>query len=95
MKLSPMNDRVLVRAEEQQTQTAGGIFLPGSSQDAPQWGTIVSVGPGAVFEGRRVEPTVKTGDKVLFGKYSGTKVKLDEEEMLFMREEDILAIVES
>ena len=64
MKLSPMNDRVLVRAEEQQSKTASGIFLPDSSQDAPQWGVIVNVGPGAVAEGRRIEPTVKAGDRV-------------------------------
>jgi chaperonin GroES len=93
MNLSPLGDRVLVKQDDEPQKSEGGIFLPESAKEAPQWGTVITVGPGKLLENGEVRPlTVKKGDKVIFGKYAGTKIKVNTEELMFMREEDILAI---
>ena len=94
-KVTPLGDRVLVKQEDEPQKTEGGIFLPETAKEAPQWGTVVRAGKGKVLESGELRPLlVKEGDKVIFGKYSGTKVKMGSDELLFMREEDIMAIVE-
>jgi chaperonin GroES len=94
MKFRPLHDRVLVRRVEAEAKTAGGIIIPDSAQEKPQEGEVVSVGEGAYNEdGDRIKPDVKAGDKVLFGKWSGTEVKIDGEDLLIMKESDILGIV--
>jgi chaperonin GroES len=94
MKIKPLQDRVIVKRLEEETKTAGGIIIPDTAKEKPQQGKVVAVGPGKVLEGgTRVELTVKEGDVVLFGKYAGSDVKLDGEELLIMREDDILGIV--
>jgi chaperonin GroES len=94
--IRPLHDRVIVRRiSESDSKTAGGLFIPDSAKEKPQEGEVVAVGNGKLLEsGTRVEPGVKAGDRVLFGKYSGSEVKLDGEELLIMREDDILGIVE-
>jgi chaperonin GroES len=95
MKVTPLGDRVLVKQDEEPQKTAGGLFLPDTAKEAPQWGTIVRAGTGRLLDNGEIRPlTVKEGDKIIFGKYSGTKVKMGQDELLFMREEDIMAIVE-
>jgi chaperonin GroES len=95
MNVRPLHDRVLVRRMEEETMTAGGIVLPGSAAEKPNQGEILAVGNGKILEDGKVRPMdVKVGDKVLFGQYSGTTVKVDGEELLMMREEDIMAVVE-
>lgn len=95
IKVTPLGDRVLVKQEDEPQKTEGGIFLPETAKEAPQWGTVVRIGPGKLLESGEVRRlSVKEGDKVIFGKYSGTKVKMGADELLFMREEDIMAIVE-
>lgn len=95
MKLRPLHDRVIVRRLEAETKTAGGIVIPDSAAEKPIKGEVVAVGNGKLLENGEVRPLdVKVGDKVLFGKYSGTEVKVDGEELLVMREEDIMAIIE-
>lgn len=95
IKITPLGDRVLVKQDDEPQKTAGGIFLPETAKEAPQWGTVVRTGPGKLLEsGQMHKLTVKEGDKVIFGKYSGTKVKMGSDELLFMREEDIMAVVE-
>ncbi len=94
VNIKPLADRVLVkRLEEEEEQKIGGIIIPDTAKEKPQEAEIIAVGPGKVEDGKRVEIEVKVGDKVLIGKYSGTEVKLDGEEYLIMREDDILAIV--
>lgn len=94
-KVKPLADRVLVKQEDEPQKSAGGIFLPETAKEAPQWGTVVRCGSGKALENGEVRPlAVKEGDKVIFGKYSGTKVKMGDDELLFMREEDIMAVVE-
>jgi chaperonin GroES len=94
MKIKPLQDRVIVRRIEEETKTAGGIIIPDSAKEKPQQGEILAVGPGKVLEGgTRVDLTVKTGDLVLFGKYAGSEVKIDGEEVLIMREDDILGVI--
>ncbi len=94
MKVKPLNDRVLVKRTEEPTVTKGGIVIPDTAKEKPIEGKIVAVGPGKMSEqGQRMALQVKEGDKVLFGKYSGTEIKIEGEEYLMMREEDILAIV--
>jgi chaperonin GroES len=93
MNVSPLGDRVLVKQDDEPQKTEGGIFLPESAKEAPQWGTVMTVGPGKLLENGEVRAlTVKKGDKVIFGKYAGTKIKLNNEELMFLREEDIMAI---
>ena len=95
MKIKPLQDRVIVKRMEEEEKTAGGIIIPDSAKEKPQQGKIMAVGPGKVMDtGTRVEMTVKKGDLVLFGKYSGTEIKIDGDEVLIMREDDILGIVE-
>ena len=96
MKIRPLNDRLLVKRLEEETMTAGGIIIPDSAKEKPAEGEVVAVGPGKVADnGERVALQVKEGDMVLFSKYGGTDVKLDGEDFLIMREEDILGIVEN
>ncbi len=95
IKITPLGDRVLVKQDDEPQKTEGGIFLPETAKEAPQWGTVVRTGPGKKLESGEISKlTVKEGDKVIFGKYSGTKVKMGADELLFMREEDIMAVVE-
>ncbi len=95
MKIRPLHDRVVVRRIDQETTTAGGIVIPDSAKEKPIQGEIVAAGNGKIMENGDVRPLdVKVGDKVLFGKYSGTEVKIGDEEMLVMREEDIMGVVE-
>jgi chaperonin GroES len=95
MNLRPLQDRILVKRVEEETKTAGGLFIPETAKEKPQRGEIVAAGKGKKTEDGKVLPLdVKVGDKVLFGKYSGNEIKVDGEEYLIMREEDILAVVE-
>ncbi|MBI2506476.1 MAG: co-chaperone GroES [Candidatus Latescibacteria bacterium] len=94
-KIKPLADRVLVkRLDAAEEQKIGGIIIPDTAKEKPQEAEVVAVGPGRLEDGKRVAPEVKKGDKVLIGKYSGTEVKLDGEDYLIMREDDILAIVD-
>jgi chaperonin GroES len=94
MSLRPLQDRILVKRVEEETKTAGGIFIPETAKEKPQRGEIVAAGNGKKTEEGKVLPLdVKVGDKVLFGKYSGTEIKVDGEEFLIMREEEVLGIV--
>jgi chaperonin GroES len=95
MKFRPLHDRVVVRRIEEDDRTRGGIIIPDTAKEKPQQGEIVAVGPGAPDEKGHVQPLdVKAGDRVLFGKWSGTEVKLDGEELLIMKESDILGVLE-
>jgi len=95
MKFKPLHDRVLVRRIESDTKTAGGIIIPDTAKEKPQEGEVLAVGPGARDEsGKLVALDVKVGDRVLFGKWSGTEVKIDGEDFLIMKESDILGIIE-
>ena len=95
MKLRPLNDRILVERVEEQTTTKGGIIIPDSAKEKPAEGKVISVGIGKLGEdGKRVPLEIKAGDRVLFGKYSGSDVKINGEEYLIMREDDILGIIE-
>ncbi|MCK4536529.1 MAG: co-chaperone GroES [Desulfuromonadales bacterium] len=95
MNIRPLHDRIIVERLEEETTTAAGIIIPDSAKEKPQQGKVVAVGKGKVTEDGKVLPLdVKTGDTVLFGKYAGTEVKLDGNEYLMMREDDILGVVE-
>ncbi len=94
MKIRPLHDRVIVKRVEEETTTAGGIVLPGSAAEKPSQGVILAVGNGKVLDNGEVRPLeVKVGDKVLFGKYAGNEVKVDGEELIVMREEDIMGVL--
>lgn len=96
MNIRPLHDRVLVRRMEEETMSSGGIVLPGSAAEKPNQGVILATGKGKILESGEVRPMdVKSGDKVLFGQYAGTAVKVDGEELLMMREEDIMGVVEA
>jgi chaperonin GroES len=96
MKIRPLHDRVVVRRMEEERTSAGGIVIPDSATEKPIQGEIIAVGNGKVLDSGESRPLdVKVGDRVLFGKYSGTEVKLDGEDFLVMREEDIMGVVES
>ncbi|HEX7324531.1 MAG TPA: co-chaperone GroES [Rhodanobacteraceae bacterium] len=96
MKLRPLHDRVIVKRLDAETKSAGGIVIPDTAKEKPSKGKVVAVGTGKILEDGKVRPlAVKAGDKVLFGKYSGTEVKVDNEDLLVMREEDLMAIIES
>ena len=96
MKFRPLHDRVVVRRLDSEEKTKGGIIIPDTAKEKPQEGEVVAVGPGARDEtGKLVELAVKAGDRVLFGKWSGSEVKIDGEELLIMKESDILGIVET
>ena len=94
MKLSPLGDRVVLKQLEAEETTKSGIVLPGQSKEKPQQAEVIAVGPGGVIDGKEVKMQVKEGQKVIYSKYSGTDVKLDGEEYIIVRQDDILAIVE-
>lgn len=94
MNIRPLNDRILVKRLEEETQTAGGIIIPDSAKEKPAEGEIVAVGPGKMNDaGQRAAMDVQTGDRVLFSKYGGTDVKFDGQDYLIMREDDILGVI--
>jgi chaperonin GroES len=96
MKFRPLHDRVLVRRVEQEAKTTGGIIIPDTAQEKPMEGEVIAVGPGARGEDGKVHSLdVKAGDRVLFGKWSGTEVKIDGEELMIMKESDVMGIVDS
>lgn len=95
MKVRPLQDRIIVQRIEEEEKTQGGIIIPDAAKEKPQQGKVVAVGKGKVLDnGSRVEPDVKEGDTVLFGKYAGSEVKVDGVEYLIMREDDILGVLE-
>ena len=95
MKFRPLHDRVVVKRIEQEDKTKGGIIIPDTAKEKPQEGEVIAVGPGGRNEDGEIVPLdVKAGDRVLFGKWSGTEVKIDEEELLIMKESDLLGILD-
>ena len=94
MKLVPLGDRVVLQQVAAEETTKSGIVLPGQAQEKPQQAEVVAVGPGGMIDGKEVTMQVKVGDKVIYGKYSGTEVKLDKQEYIIVKQSDILAIVE-
>jgi chaperonin GroES len=95
MKFRPLQDRVLIRSVEQDKKTAGGILIPDTAKEKPTEGEVIAVGPGARSEDGKVHPLdVKVGDRVLFGKWSGTEIKVDGEDLVIMKESDIMGIVQ-
>ena len=95
MKIRPLQDRVIVKRLEEEQKTTGGIIIPDTAKEKPQKGEIVAAGPGKKNEAGKLQPLdVKKGDKVLFSKYAGTEIKIDGEELLIMREEDIMGVIE-
>lgn len=95
MKIRPLGDRILVKRIKEEEKTKGGIIIPDTAKEKPQEGKVVAVGKGKVTEdGKTIAPDVKAGDKILFGKYSGSEVKIEGEEHLILREDDILGVLE-
>jgi chaperonin GroES len=95
MKFRPLNDRVLVEALDQENKTKGGIIIPDTAKEKPQQGKVIAAGPGARTEDGQLQPLgVKAGDKILFGKWSGTEVKIDGKDLLIMKESDILGVID-
>ena len=95
MKLKPLHDRVLVLREDEERKSAGGIIIPDTAKEKPQRGKVVAVGAGKRdADGKRIPMEVKVGDRILFGKYAGTEIKIDNVEHVFMREDDILSVLE-
>ena len=95
MKIRPLQDRVIVKRVEEEGKTKGGIIIPDTAKEKPMEGKVIAVGKGKVLEDGRIHPLdVKVGDRVLFGKYSGTEIKIVDEEHLIMREDDILGVIE-
>ena len=95
MKFRPLHDRVVVRRVDAEEKTAGGIIIPDTAKEKPQQGEVIAVGPGARDENGKVNPLdVKVGDRVLFGKWSGTEVRIDGEDLLIMKESDIMGVLE-
>ena len=94
MKLVPLGDRVVLKQLDAEETTKSGIVLPGQSKEKPQQAEVVAVGPGGVIDGKEVKMEVKTGDQVIYSKYAGTDVKLDEEEYIIVKQSDILAIIQ-
>jgi chaperonin GroES len=95
MKFRPLHDRVVVRRLEEEEKTAGGIIIPDTAKEKPQEGEVMAVGPGGRSEDGKLQPMdVKVGDRILFGKWSGTEVKIDGEELLIMKESDIMGVIE-
>jgi len=95
MAVRPLHDRVIVKRIEEEAKSKGGIIIPDTAKEKPQEGRVVAVGPGRVEDGKVIAVAVKKGDRILFGKYSGTEIKLDGEEHIIMREEDILGVIEA
>ena len=95
MKIRPLHDRIVVKRQEEREVKKGGIIIPDTAKEKPQEGKVIAVGNGRVNEdGKKIPLDVKAGDKILFGKYSGSEVKVEDEEYLILREEDVLAIIE-
>jgi chaperonin GroES len=95
MKFRPLHDRIVVKRVEEETKTKGGIIIPDTATEKPQQGKVIAVGPGARGENGKVTPLdVKAGDRVLFGKWSGTEVKIDGEDLLIMKESDVMGVLE-
>jgi chaperonin GroES len=95
MKVKPLQDRLVVKRLAEEEKTKGGIIIPDAAKEKPQEGRVIAVGPGKVTDnGQRVVPEVKAGDKILFGKYAGTEIKIEGDEHLILREDDVLAIIE-
>lgn len=95
MRVRPLNDRVIVKRLEEEKKTAGGLIIPDTAKEKPQQGSVVAVGPGRLDDtGKRIPMTVSQGDRILFSKYAGTEIKIDGHEHLFMREDDILGILD-
>ena len=96
MAFRPLGDRVLVKRVEEETKSKGGIIIPDTAKEKPQEGEVVAVGPGGRDEdGERIEMDLKVGDRILFGKWSGTEVKIDGDELLIMKESDVMGVLES
>ena len=96
LKIRPLHDRLLVRRQEEERRSPGGIVIPDSAAEKPIRGEVIAVGRGKILEGGEVRPLdVKVGDKILFGKYSGTEVKVEGEELLVMREDDVMAVIDN
>ncbi len=95
MNIRPLQDRILIRRLDSEEEMRGGIVIPDTAKEKPQEGEVVAVGDGKVLDsGQKLEMTVKVGDRILFGKYAGTEVKIDDEELLIMREDEVLGILE-
>ncbi len=94
IKVRPLSDRVIVKRIDEEEKTAGGIIIPDTAKEKPQEGRIIAVGPGRTEEGKVIALDVKKGDRILFGKYAGTEIKLDGEDHIIMREDDILGVIE-
>ena len=93
-QIRPLADRIVVKPLEETEQMRGGLYIPDTAKEKPQQGEVVAVGPGRLSdEGKRVEPEVKAGDRVLYGKYSGTEITLSDEQYLILRESDVLAVI--
>jgi chaperonin GroES len=95
VRMRPLHDRVIVKRIEDEERTKGGIIIPDTAKEKPQEGRVIAVGPGKVEDGKVIKPDVKAGDRILFGKYSGTEVVFDGEDHLILREDDILGVIES
>jgi chaperonin GroES len=96
MKMRPLHDRVIVKREAEERKSPGGIVIPDTAAEKPIFGKVLAIGKGKVLENGTVRPLdVKVGDKILFGKYSGTEVKMDGDELVVMREEDVMAVIDS
>ena len=93
VKMSPLADRVVIKALEESEQMRGGLYIPDTAKEKPQQGEVIAVGPGRYEKDKRVPMDVKVGDKVLYGKYSGTEVTIDGEQYLILRESDVLAVI--
>lgn len=94
MKLVPLGDRVVIKALVAEETTKSGIVLPGQAKEKPQQAEVVAVGPGGIVDGKEVKMQVKEGDKIIYSKYSGTEVKLEDEDLIIVKQQDILAIIE-
>lgn len=94
IKIRPLHDRIIVQRIEEEEKTQGGLIIPDTAKEKPQEGKVIAVGPGKQEDGQVISLDVKPGDRILFGKYSGTEIKLDGEEHLILREDDVLGVVE-
>lgn len=94
MNIKPLGDRIVIKVLEKEEKTKGGIVLPDTAKEKPQKGEVLAVGSGEIIEGKKVPLEVKVGDKIIFSKYAGTEIKLDDEEYLILRQSDVLAILE-
>jgi len=94
MNIKPLGDRIVIKVLEKEERTKGGIVLPDTAKEKPQKGEVLAVGSGEIIDGKKVPLEVKVGDKIIFSKYAGTEVKIDDEEYLILRQSDVLAIIE-